>query len=123
MNGTSPEGASAYRINTSGGRRMHSARACLAPALRRQNVTLMTGVMVARIGFDGRRATRVEVTHKGRAQSLHARREIILSAGAVSSPRLLQLSGIGPADMLQEHGITPLMNAPHVGVICRITLA
>lgn len=115
MNGITPEGAGVYRINTSGGRRMHSARACLAPALRRANVTLMTGVLVERIGFEGKRATSVEVVHKGRAQSLQAGREIILAAGAVNSPRILQLSGLGPAELLREHGIAPLMDAPHVG--------
>jgi len=115
INDDSNEGAATYRINTSGGRRMHSARAYLGPALKRENVTLMTGALVERIGFDGRRATSVEIRRKGRCQSLRAGREIILSAGAVTSPRVLQLSGIGPASELRAHGITPLLDAPHVG--------
>ncbi|MEW2914813.1 GMC family oxidoreductase N-terminal domain-containing protein [Leisingera sp. JC11] len=115
INGSANEGAAVYRINTSGGRRMHSARAYLAPALKRRNVTLMTGVLVERIVFEGRRAAAVQLSQRGRALTLRAGREIILSAGAVTSPRLLQLSGIGPAELLQSHGITPLLDAPHVG--------
>lgn len=115
INGPTGEGAGIYRINTSGGRRMHSARAHLAPALKRANVTLMTEAFVEQIGFDGRRATSVRVRQKGKVLNLRAGREIILSAGTVTSPRLLQLSGIGPADLLQSHGITPLVDNPHVG--------
>jgi len=115
INGSQNEGAAAYRINTSGGRRMHSARAFLAPALKRANVTLLTGAFVERIGFDGRRAVTVHVRRKGKVAAFRAGREIILSAGSVTSPRILQLSGIGPATLLQSHGINPLINAPHVG--------
>lgn len=115
INGAQSEGAAVYRINTSGGRRMHSARAFLKPALKRANVTLLTGAMVNRIVFEGRRATGVELRHKGQTVTLRAGREIILSAGAVTSPRILQLSGIGPAHRLKELGISPLLNAPHVG--------
>lgn len=115
INGTESEGAAVYQINTSGGRRMHSARAFLAPALKRSNVTLMTGALVERIVFEGRRATGVRLYHRGAARTLHAKHEIILSAGAVTSPRLLQLSGVGPAQTLKSHGIDPLFDAPHVG--------
>lgn len=115
INGSPCEGAAVYHINTSGGRRMHSARAFLKPALKRPNVTLMTGVMAERILFEGRRAVAVQVVQGGRRLTLRAGREIILSAGAVTSPRLLQLSGIGPAEMLKSHGLAPLLDAPHVG--------
>jgi choline dehydrogenase len=115
INGSACEGAGVYRINTSGGRRMHSARAFLKPALKRANVTLMTGVQAQRIIFEGTRAAAVQVERQGKTQTLRAGREIILSAGAVTSPRLLQLSGIGPAELLKSHGITPLLDAPHVG--------
>jgi choline dehydrogenase len=115
MNGAECEGATVYRINTSGGRRMHSARAFLAPALTRPNLTLMTGAFVERIEFEGRRAVAVQVTHRGTTKTLRASHEIILSAGAVTSPRILQLSGIGPAALLKSHGIAPLLDAPHVG--------
>lgn len=94
---------------------MHSARAFLTPALKRPNVTLMTHAFVERIVFEGRRATAVQFRHKGRQMTLNADREIILSAGAVTSPRILQLSGIGPADLLKDLGITPVLAAPHVG--------
>lgn len=115
INGDAYEGAAAYQINTSSGRRMHSARAFLKPALKRSNVTLMTGATAERIVFEGRRAAAVQVVRGGRRQTLRAGREIILSAGAVTSPRLLQLSGIGPAALLKSHGIEPLLDAPHVG--------
>lgn len=115
INGPDSEGAAAYQINTSGGRRMHSARAFLKPALKRANVTLMTGVEAERIIFEGTRAVAVQVKRQGKTQTLRAGREIILSAGTVTSPRLLQLSGIGPAALLKSHGIAPLMDAPQVG--------
>ncbi|SHK79866.1 choline dehydrogenase [Roseovarius marisflavi] len=115
INGAEPEGAAIYRINTRGGRRNSSARAFLKPALRRANVTLVTGALVERIGFDGRRAVSVEYHHRGTVKTARAGREIILSAGSVTSPRLLQLSGIGPAEHLKSLGITPIMDAPHVG--------
>ena len=115
INGSTNEGAAVYRINTSGGRRMHSARAFLKPALRRSNVTLMTGAMAERVVFEGKRAVAVQLVQGGCRRVLNAKREIILSAGAVTSPRLLQLSGIGPAELLKSHGIAPLVDAPHVG--------
>jgi choline dehydrogenase len=115
LNGAQSEGAAVYPINTSGGRRMHSARAFLAPALKRPNVTLMTSAHVERIDFQDRRATAVRVRYRGQLVTLRAGREIILSAGAVDSPRILQLSGIGPVETLQRFGITPLLSAPHVG--------
>jgi len=115
INGRDSEGAAAYQINTSGGRRMHSARAFLKPALKRANVTLMTWVQAERVIFEGTRAVAVQVVREGKMQTLRSGREIILSAGAVTSPRLLQLSGIGPAELLKSHGITPLLDTPHVG--------
>ena len=115
INSHDGEGAAAYRINTSRGRRMHSARAFLKPALKRANVTLMTGVQAERIIFEGTRAVAVQVVRKGTRQTLRASREIILSSGSVASPRLLQLSGIGPADLLKSHGIMPLLDVPQVG--------
>lgn len=115
INGSACEGAAVYHINTSGGRRMHSARAFLKPALKRRNVTLLTDTLAERIVFEGRRAVAVQVNRGGHRLTLRAGREIILSAGAVTSPRLLQLSGIGPAELLKSHGIAPLMDAPHVG--------
>lgn len=115
INSDAFEGASIYQINTSGGRRMHSARAHLAPALKRPNVTLMTEALAEQLVFDGKRITGVMVRHQGQSRTLTAGREVILAAGSVTSPRLLQLSGIGPADLLQSHGIAVRQDAPHVG--------
>lgn len=115
LNGAHAEGAAAYRINTSGGMRHSSARGYLEPALRRANLRLVTGALVERIGFDGSRAISVTYRRGARTHTLRAGTEIILSAGSVTSPRILQLSGIGPADILRQHGITPLVDAPHVG--------
>lgn len=114
-NGPEPEGAAVYRINTRGGMRNSSARAFLKPALKRDNLRLVTGAMVERIGFEGRRAVSVHYRQAGRSLEVRATRETILSAGAVTSPRLLQLSGIGPAEMLKSNGIAPVMDTPHVG--------
>lgn len=115
LNDPSGEGGTVYRINTAGGLRNSSARACLKPALKRPNVTLVTGALVDRLEFDGSRAVAVHYRRGGQSHVARAGREIILSAGAVTSPRLLQLSGIGPADMLRQHGITPLRDCAHVG--------
>ncbi|AUR13603.1 alcohol dehydrogenase AlkJ (plasmid) [Phaeobacter inhibens] len=115
INNPGGEGATAYRINTSGGRRMHSARAFLTPALKRKNVTLMTDALVERITFEGRRAVSVQVRRRGKSMSIAAGREIVLSAGAVASPGLLQKSGIGPAELLRRHGIAIVDDQPQVG--------
>ena len=115
INGPAPEGVAAYPINTKGGRRMHSARAHLKPALKRPNVTLLIDALVERVAFEGRRATSVQVQYRGKTRTFTAGREIMLSAGAVASPGILQRSGIGPAEFLKTHGITPLIDAPQVG--------
>ncbi|EAQ26791.1 GMC family oxidoreductase [Roseovarius sp. 217] len=115
INDPAGEGGAVYQINTAGGLRNSSARACLKPALKRSNVTLVTGALVERIAFDGTQAVAVHYRRGTHAHVVRAGREIILSAGAVTSPRLLQLSGIGPADLLQQHGITPLRDCADVG--------
>ena len=114
MNGTRPEGGGVYRLNTFKGRRWSAARAHLRPALRRRNVALRCDTQVVRILFDGQRATGVELRHKGRVSRVTAG-QVILSAGAVHSPQILQLSGIGPAAQLQAHGIPPLVANDNVG--------
>lgn len=114
-NGPKPEGAAIYRINTRGGMRNSSARAFLKPALGRTNLRLVTHAFVDRIGFHGNRAVCVHYRVGERAMVARAGREIILSAGAVTSPRILQLSGIGPERTLRDHGISVQLDAPHVG--------
>lgn len=114
-NGRDAEGATSYPITTRNGLRCSSARAFLAPALKRSNVTLITGAMVERVGFKGKRAIKVFFSVNGVANSARCGVEIILCAGAVTSPRLLQLSGIGPAAILREKGIKVRQDAPNVG--------
>ncbi len=111
-NGPESEGATTYRINTIDGRRCSSARGFLKPALRRKNLTLRINTAVRRVLIDEGCATGVETGH---GDVLLARAEVILSAGAVASPQILQLSGIGPGDVLQRHGIQVLVDNPNVG--------
>ena len=115
FNGPAPEGVGLYRITTKGGRRWSAADAFLRPALRRPNLKLEIGAQAARILFDSRRAIGVEYRKNGQVQRAIARAEVILCAGAVQSPQLLQLSGIGPQAMLRANGIMPLLANEAVG--------
>ncbi|MGE0007903.1 MAG: GMC family oxidoreductase [Parvibaculaceae bacterium] len=114
-NGPSPEGVTHYRITTKDGRRWSSADAFLRPALKRRNVVLVTGAMVERIVMVRGRATGVCALLTDGRQQFHARREVIVSAGAVNSPKLLQLSGIGPGRLLREMGIEVIRDNGNVG--------
>jgi len=109
INGPKQEGASYFRLNTRNGRRWSSAAAYLHPAMKRPNLKVRTHAQATRIVFEGRRAVGVEVTIDGERLELRARREVLLSGGAVNSPQLLQLSGVGPQGLLREHGI-PIVN-------------
>ena len=115
LNGATSEGAGFYQITTRGGRRESAARAFLHPARRRGQVKLETEMQVTRILFEGRRAIGVEAKRGGETLRFRARREVVLSGGAFNSPQLLQLSGLGPAELLTQHGITPLLDLPAVG--------
>lgn len=97
------------------GRRMSSARAFLDPVRNRSNLTVVHAAHVTRIEIDAGRATAVIYKHKGQDKRAKASQEIVLSAGAIGSPKLLMLSGVGPAEMLTEHGIPILHDAPNVG--------
>ncbi len=112
FNGDTPEGCGIYRINTKGGRRCSSARAFLHPALARQNLLLRMHAQVKRLLFEGTTATGVELVTGERFQ---VRREVILSAGAVGSPQLLQVSGIGPGRLLNGLGIPVIVDNGNVG--------
>ncbi len=114
-NGTRMEGLSIYQITTRGGRRASTARCYLRPATRRPNLVLRTRAHVTSLTFDGARVTGLRYWHKGRAHEVRAAREVILSAGAVNSPQLLMLSGLGPADDLRAMGIAPRADLPAVG--------
>ncbi|HEX7856312.1 MAG TPA: GMC family oxidoreductase N-terminal domain-containing protein [Sphingobium sp.] len=101
------------------GRRVSAADAFLTPALHRPNLTVRTGVTVERLLFDGLRAIGIAARTKDGPVTFQARRDVILSAGALETPRLLHLSGIGPADLLGELGITPVIRNDAVGANLR----
>jgi choline dehydrogenase len=115
FNGASQEGVGIYQISTRNGRRMSAARAFLRPAMKRKNVRVETRALATKILFEGSRAFGVEYIRNGRTLTARAGREIVLCAGSVNTPQLLQLSGVGPADILQSLGI-PIVHAnAHVG--------
>jgi choline dehydrogenase len=115
FNGASQEGLGLYEITTRSGRRMSTARAYLRPAMKRSNLRVETGALATRIVFDGTRAVGVEHLQRGSAWVVHARREVIVAAGAIGSPLLLQRSGVGPAPLLSSLGVRPLLDAASVG--------
>ncbi|RZF63190.1 glucose-methanol-choline oxidoreductase [Sphingomonas populi] len=115
LNATTGPRVGLYSHNIRNGKRESSARTYLKRATGRPNLTVMTGVTVQRIIFDGTRATGVEATVENVMRRLECAGEIIVSAGAMESPLLLQRSGIGDAERLQAAGIPPLYHAPDVG--------
>jgi choline dehydrogenase-like flavoprotein len=115
LNSEDQEGVGYYCYNIKDGRRQSAAVAFLDPVRGRPNLTVVTDVHVDRIRFNARRAVGVECRSGGAGRVYSCRREIILAAGAVNSPRLLQLSGIGPASVLRAHGIDVLQDSPDVG--------
>jgi choline dehydrogenase-like flavoprotein len=115
FNTGSNEGISYFHVNQKNGRRWSAARGFLRPALSRPNLKVETHAQATRILFEGRRAIGVEILQHGNARRILARREVILSAGAIASPQLLQLSGIGNGAFLQEHGIEVVHHLPGVG--------
>ena len=104
-NGAIQEGISYTQRTIFKGRRVSSARAFLRPALKRSNIELRTKSHATKIVFDGKRAVGIQYSRGGQSYEIRARREIILSGGAVNSPQLLQLSGVGPAALLREIGV------------------
>jgi len=111
-----PHGGVGYQPSTIfGGQRMSAARAFLKPAMRRRNLTVLPDTQVRKILFDGTRATGLQLRGVGGERQVGARREIILSAGALETPRLLQLSGVGPAGHLQATGVPVVADSPNVG--------
>ncbi|MEU7768416.1 GMC family oxidoreductase N-terminal domain-containing protein [Nocardia sp. NPDC049190] len=110
-----PEGFSETMVTQRDGRRWSTADAYLRPALRRPNLTVHTEAPVTRVLFDGTRAVGVEYRTGGGTYTVTARREVILCGGAVNTPQLLMLSGIGDRDELTRHGIEVRKHAPEVG--------
>ncbi len=115
FNGAQPEGVGRYQINTRRGMRWSAADAFLRPALKRGHVELQTGALVQRVLFDGRKASGVTYLQDGSRHSVRARAAVVLCAGAIQSPQLLQLSGVGPGALLQRHGIAPVLAQEQVG--------
>jgi choline dehydrogenase len=115
FNGARTEGLGAYQLTLRGHWRCDAATAFLTPIRGRHNLTVLTGVHVTRVLIERGQAVGVEWIEKGTRRSAHADREVLLAAGALQSPQLLQLSGVGPAGLLREHGIAVHADAPEVG--------
>ena len=115
FNGATQEGAGFFQTTTRHGRRASTAVAYLRPAKGRKNLQVETSALAQRILFDGRRAVAIEYRTAGSLRTARARKEILVSSGAYNSPQLLQLSGVGPADLLRKHGIDVVLDAPGVG--------
>jgi len=108
-------GTGLYQITARNGRRSSASVAYLNPARKRKNLSVMTGARVLRIVVENDRAVGVDYVQNGRVHRLRAEREVIISAGAIHTPKLLMLSGIGPARDLQSHGIDVVADLPGVG--------
>ena len=110
FNGAQQEGAGYYQLTTRRGMRCSTAAAYLKPVRGRANLQVETGAHATRVDFAARRAIGVSYRQGGEERTASARREVILAAGALQSPQLLQLSGVGPASLLQKHG-SPVVHA------------
>ncbi len=115
FNGVTQEGVGMYQITTRNGLRMSAAKAYLHPALARTNCNIELNSQVTRILFDNKKATGVEYLQNREIKHIHASKEVIVCAGAVNSPQLLQLSGIGPGELLSHHQIDVVLHNPQVG--------
>lgn len=115
FNGEHREGFGPVDLNIGKGKRSSASRAYLHPILSRPNLTVLTKAHSNRILWDGTRASGVEYQHRGAVHTAHAAREILLTAGAINSPQLLMLSGIGPAAHLADHGIKLVADLSGVG--------
>ena len=112
FNGVTQEGVGAFQTTMQNGRRCSPADAYLKPAMHRSNLVVMTDTSVDRVLFDGRRATGVDAVARGTSIRIAARREVVLSAGAIGSPSILLRSGVGPADHLSDLGIDVVVDRP-----------
>ena len=115
FNGAGQEGVGLYQVFQRGGRRLDAGTAYIANGPPRPNLAVLADTKVLRIVIDGRKATGVTILGPGGLRTITARREVIVSAGAIMSPQLLMLSGIGPAEMLSQHGIPVIVDAAEVG--------
>ncbi|MGH8725012.1 MAG: GMC family oxidoreductase [Burkholderiales bacterium] len=108
-------GCAYFQMNQKRGRRWSATNAFLRPVMHRSNLTVMTGASVLKVNVEGRTAHGVEFIHRNEKVSVKARKETILAAGAIGSPQLLQLSGVGNSDHLGRHGIPVAHHLPGVG--------
>lgn len=115
FNGAEQEGAGHYQMTIKGARRNSTARAFLRPAMKRKNLAVITRAQVTRVIMEGRRAVGVEYVQGGQRHELRCKAEVILSGGAVNSPQLLQLSGIGPGALLSGLGLPVVVENANVG--------
>jgi choline dehydrogenase len=123
FSGPGQEGSGFYQVTQKNGARWSVADEYLRPALRRGNLTVWTGIHVARVLFEGKRATGVEYIQGGSRHQVRCDREVILTAGAIGSPQLLLLSGVGPPEQLETLGIPVVADLPGVGGNLRDHLA
>ncbi len=114
-NGADQEGVALFQLTTRKGRRCSSAVAYLNPAKSRPNLTVLTHCAVEKLTFEGKRCTGLIANHNGQPVTMTARREVILSAGALASPQIMMVSGLGAADELKEHGIEVVHEIKGVG--------
>ncbi|WP_298213953.1 GMC family oxidoreductase N-terminal domain-containing protein [Acidovorax sp.] len=115
FNGATQEGVGMYQVTHKNGERHSAAKGYLTPHLARPNLQVITGAQATRVLFDGKRAVGVEYRQGGALHQVKANREVLLSAGALLSPQLLMLSGVGPGAQLQQHGIPVRHDLPGVG--------
>lgn len=115
FNGEYQEGFGVYQVTHKNGERHSVAKGYLTPHLARPNLTLFTDAHACKVLMEGKRAVGIEYLHQDQKKTLHAKREVLLCAGAFQSPQLLMLSGIGPQAHLQEHGIAVVHDLPGVG--------
>ncbi|MEX0810043.1 MAG: choline dehydrogenase [Dongiaceae bacterium] len=115
VNGRNPEGVFHMESTIWGGERMSAARAYLHSARKRPNLSIVTGALAEQVTFEGRRATGIAYSRRGRRMTARADRAVVLTAGAFESPKLLMLSGVGPADHLRSFGIDVVADRPSVG--------
>ncbi len=115
FNGAKQEGVGFYQVTQKDGKRCSAATAYLRPVMGRANLEVRTGVMVTRLVIENNRAVGVEIAAPGGTQIIRAEREVIVTSGAIGSPKLLLQSGIGPADELKAVGVKPVHDLPGVG--------
>ncbi|MBI5278233.1 MAG: choline dehydrogenase [Burkholderiales bacterium] len=116
FNGADPEGVGMYQVTHKDGERVSAAKAYITPYRSRPNLQVITGAHATRVLFgEGKRAVGVEYLQGGEIKTLHAGREVVLSGGALMSPQLLMLSGVGPANQLKAHGLEVVADVPGVG--------